>query len=63
MLVLIVLYDTYHIEDAEKVASILGNRYNAPAQSKKATKEHFVLVGHGTYTPRILATFSASSIE
>ena len=41
----------YSIEDAEKVASILGNRYNAPAQSKKATKEHFVLVGHGTYTP------------
>ena len=28
----------YSIEDAEKVASILWNRYNAPAQSKKATK-------------------------
>ena len=41
----------YSIEDAEKVASILGNRYNAPAQSKKAAKENFVLVGHGTYTP------------
>ena len=41
----------YSIEDAEKVASILGNRYNAPAQSKKATKEHLVLVVHGTYPP------------
>ena len=41
----------YSIEDAEKVASILGNRYNAPAQGKKVSKEHFVLVGHGTYTP------------
>ena len=34
----------YSIEDAEKVASILWNRYNAPAQSKKATKEHFVMM-------------------
>jgi sirohydrochlorin cobaltochelatase len=41
----------YSVEDAEKVASILGSRYNAPAQSKKVAKEHFVLVGHGTYTP------------
>lgn len=41
----------YSVEDAEKVASILGNRYNAPAQGKKVSKEHFVLVGHGTYTP------------
>ena len=41
----------YSVEDAEKVAGILGNRYNAPAQGKKAAKEHFVLVGHGTYTP------------
>ena len=41
----------YSVEDAEKVTSILGSRYNAPAQSKKVAKEHFVLVGHGTYTP------------
>ena len=41
----------YSVEDAEKVVSILGSRYNAPAQSKKVAKEHFVLVGHGTYTP------------
>ena len=41
----------YSIEDAEKVADILGNRYNVPAQGKKAAKENFVLVGHGTYTP------------
>ena len=40
----------YSIEDAEKVADILGNRYNVPAQGKKAAKENFVLVGHGTYT-------------
>ncbi|WP_273164042.1 sirohydrochlorin cobaltochelatase [Bacteroides fluxus] len=41
----------YSVEDAEKVVSILGSRYNAPTQSKKVAKEHFVLVGHGTYTP------------
>lgn len=41
----------YSVEDAEKVTSILGSRYNVPAQSKKVAKEHFVLVGHGTYTP------------
>ena len=41
----------YSVEDAEKVVSILGSRYNVPAQSKKVAKEHFVLVGHGTYTP------------
>jgi len=41
----------YSVEDAEKVAGILGNRYNASTQGKKVNKEHFVLVGHGTYTP------------
>lgn len=41
----------YSVEDAEKVVEILGNRLNTPAPSKKAVKENFVLVGHGTYTP------------
>ena len=46
----------YSVEDAEKVVEILNNRLNATAQDKKASgkkgaKEHFVLVGHGTYTP------------
>lgn len=42
----------YSIEDSEKVADILGQRFNARAQNaKKKDKEHFVLVGHGTYTP------------
>ncbi len=42
----------YSTEDAGKVAEILGNRYNATAPGgKKAAKESFVLVGHGTYTP------------
>ncbi|WP_418698480.1 sirohydrochlorin cobaltochelatase [Bacteroides sp.] len=41
----------YSTEDAEKVVEILGNRLDAPAQGKKAAKENFVLVGHGTYTP------------
>ena len=41
----------YSTEDAEKVVKILGNRLSVPAQGKKAAKENFVLVGHGTYTP------------
>lgn len=41
----------YSTEDAEKVVEILGNRLDASAQGKKAAKENFVLVGHGTYTP------------
>lgn len=42
----------YSVEDSEKVADILGQRFNARAQNaKKKDKEHFVLVGHGTYTP------------
>lgn len=41
----------YSVEDAEKVVKILGERLNTPAPGKKATKENFVLVGHGTYTP------------
>lgn len=41
----------YSVEDAEKVVEILGKRLNTPQPGKKATKEHFVLVGHGTYTP------------
>lgn len=45
----------YSTEDAEKVVDILGNRLDATAQGKKTSNkkstEHFVLVGHGTYTP------------
>ena len=43
----------YSVEDAEKVTDILGQRLNASVQqsAKKKGKEHFVLVGHGTYTP------------
>lgn len=41
----------YAVEDAEKVVEILSNRFQASAQERKATKEHIVLVGHGTYTP------------
>lgn len=41
----------YSVEDAEKIVEIMGNRLNASAPGKKAAKENFVLVGHGTYTP------------
>lgn len=41
----------YSVEDAEKVVSILENRYNASSQGKKNVPKHIVLVGHGTYTP------------
>ncbi|MCD8183623.1 MAG: sirohydrochlorin cobaltochelatase [Bacteroides sp.] len=42
----------YSTVDAEKVVEILGSRLAASAgEGKKGTKEHFVLVGHGTYTP------------
>ena len=41
----------YSVEDAEKVVEIIGNRLKTPVQGKKAAKENFVLVGHGTYTP------------
>ena len=43
----------YSVDDAEKVTDILGQRLNASVQqsAKKKGKEHFVLVGHGTYTP------------
>lgn len=45
----------YSTEDAEKVVDILENRFDAAAQGKKSSNkkstEHFVLVGHGTYTP------------
>ena len=43
----------YSVEDAKKVTDILGQRLNASVQqsAKKKGKEHFVLVGHGTYTP------------
>ena len=49
----------YSVEDAEKVTDILGQRLNASVQqsAKKKGKEHFVLVGHGTYTPGT-ATYS-----
>lgn len=41
----------YSVEDAEKIVEIMGNRLNTSAPGKKAAKENFVLVGHGTYTP------------
>lgn len=45
----------YSVEDAEKVVEILNHRLtdaqDKKANGKKSTKEHFVLVGHGTYTP------------
>lgn len=49
----------YSVEDAEKVTDILGQHLNASVQqsAKKKGKEHFVLVGHGTYTPGT-ATYS-----
>jgi len=50
----------YSVEDAEKVVRILGRHLNATASGKKSTKEHFVLVGHGTYTP---ATAAYSQID
>lgn len=42
----------YSVEDGEKVVSILAERLQAAAQAegRKSAKEHFVLVGHGTYT-------------
>lgn len=46
----------YSVVDAEKVVSILGKRLSPDIQ-RKASKEHFVLVGHGTYTPST-ATYS-----
>ncbi|WP_308756822.1 sirohydrochlorin cobaltochelatase [uncultured Bacteroides sp.] len=47
----------YSVEDAEKVAGILGKRFGAPLEGtkKKKSKEHVVLVGHGTYTPSTAA--------
>lgn len=41
----------YSVEDAEKVVNILGKRLKSSTSVKKATKENFILVGHGTYTP------------
>ncbi|MDO4163700.1 MAG: sirohydrochlorin cobaltochelatase [Bacteroides sp.] len=48
----------YSVEDAEKVVEILATRH-APVSAKKGktSKEHIVLVGHGTYTPST-ATYS-----
>lgn len=45
----------YSVEDAEKVVEILGRRLKATLPEKEAAKEHFVLVGHGTYTPSTAA--------
>ena len=43
----------YSIEDCEKVADILTKRLDTEAsKGKPKVQEHFVLVGHGTYTPR-----------
>ena len=43
----------YSVEDAEKVVEILNNRLTNTQNQKASAKkgEHFVLVGHGTYTP------------
>lgn len=42
----------YSIEDCEKVADILTERMNTEtSKGKPKAQEHFVLVGHGTYTP------------
>lgn len=43
----------YSVEDAEKVVEILNNRLTDTQSQKASVKkgEHFVLVGHGTYTP------------
>ena len=43
----------YSVEDAEKVVEILNNRLTDTQNQKASVKkgEHFVLVGHGTYTP------------
>lgn len=44
----------YSVEDAEEVVKILSNRLEGTALNKKAAGkkgQHFVLVGHGTYTP------------
>lgn len=47
----------YSVEDAEKVAGILGKRFGTSLEGtkKKKSKEHVVLVGHGTYTPSTAA--------
>ena len=41
------------MEDTEKVVEILNNRLTNTQNQKASAKkgEHFVLVGHGTYTP------------
>lgn len=42
----------YSVDDCEKVASIVAERLNSGRpQGKQRKQEHFVLVGHGTYTP------------
>lgn len=38
----------YNVEDAEKVTDVLAGRLSDSADDRK---EHFVWVGHGTYTP------------
>lgn len=48
----------YSVDDCEKVASILAKRLStAPSEKGRRNQEHFVLVGHGTYTPST-ATYS-----
>ena len=42
--------------DCYEVVKILGEKYSQPA-AKKGAQQHFILVGHGTYTP-ITATYS-----
>lgn len=41
----------YSTEDTEKVIDILGKRFSTPANGKRNTQEHIILVGHGTSTP------------
>lgn len=47
----------YSVEDAEKVAGVLGKRLGTPSEGtrKKKSGTHIVLVGHGTYTPSTAA--------
>ena len=42
--------------DSYEVVKILGEKYSQPA-IKKGAQQHFILVGHGTYTP-VTATYS-----
>lgn len=47
----------YSVDDCEKVASILAKRLSTASEKGRRNQEHFILVGHGTYTPST-ATYS-----